>query len=65
MTLLLALACNDDDVQNADITALSQQVDALNALTEQLEASHFLILVLLHTLLLTLHEFYSRVYQFF
>ena len=38
MTLLLALACNDDDVQNADITALSQQVDALNALTEQLEA---------------------------
>lgn len=38
MTLLLALACNDDDVQNADITALSQQVEALNALTEQLEA---------------------------
>lgn len=38
MILMLAMACNEDDVQNADLARLTQQVDALNALTEQLEA---------------------------
>jgi hypothetical protein len=38
MILMLAMACNDDDVQNADLARLTQQVDALNALTERLES---------------------------